>query len=103
MGLDILKQRERELEEKYGTHLVEAVFQPGKVTVVVETLRETPMVVGGMAMPLIVWAILALLGIAGIGIIAYKLSEMAKAIPWEMVVPVAALGFIGLIMYFISR
>jgi hypothetical protein len=36
---------------------------------------------------------------------AYQISKLRRfiAIPWEMVVPVAALGFIGLIMYFISR
>lgn len=96
-GLDILKMREKELKEKYGVYLVEAVFQPEKVKVVFKAgVLIQPI-------PIIVYAIIALLGIAGIGIIAWKLSEAAKAIPWELMVPVAALGFISVIMYFVTR
>lgn len=49
-----------------------------------------------------VWAIIGLLALVGIAIAWWKFSEAAERVPWEIVVPVAALFAAGLAIWAVA-
>jgi len=91
-ALEVLKQNESELSQKYGLELDKVTFQPNRITPV---FRAKLMI----QIAPIIWAIIGLLSLAGIIIIGWQMQQTIGAIPWEMLLAGVALITVGIVAY----
>lgn len=91
-AVELLKQNEAELRRNYGLEVDKVTLQPTKITLVFKAklmIQIAP----------IIWAIIGLLGLAGIIIIGWQTQQVITAIPWELILAGVALMTVGLVAY----